>query len=511
MEETDRIEKKHKKAQETAALQKDEASISFYLHASLFLFFLTSYAFLLFLYKNKYPLILNDEIMPEVLFACFGLLIFSFFSLFLLSFWRLLARLFIAVAAGSITAYVLGLIFPFNIGNYFAHYFSFLPESSLIYIAQNGNRLIAIFAGIVFFIILNIFKGGAMAFLTLPVLVALFLLLNTASKQTIPEKFDNLPLSDAEKNETTENLIYLILADHAGYANAVENWQTLHSKSLNPVALPLSPTFIPAFYQTNNFIFYPSAYLRYQDKYRNVGNILNPSLSDIGRDLFNRDDAAYYIGSKNAQVYITRNDLFKELKKQGFRLNIYQTYPFNFCKGAGKNEISSCITYPAPLGALYQTDMTTASRLMLLVGHWLYSTPAGKGIAHYIYDKVKNMADLSDIPFLGNPLSSSLPIGQPMVLSHLRHDVLTAKGKNVFFAHLNLPHYPYVYDKNCKLKSDPLTWRSNEPYTDKKELNGELKRWEDYNQQLLCTYKQINYLIKDLKEADLLDLSLIHI
>lgn len=40
MAETDRIEKKHKKAKakEAAVQQKDEASISFYLHASLFLF-----------------------------------------------------------------------------------------------------------------------------------------------------------------------------------------------------------------------------------------------------------------------------------------------------------------------------------------------------------------------------------------------------------------------------------------------------------------------------------------
>ena len=508
MAETDRIEKKHKKAKakEAAVQQKDEASISFYLHASLFLFFLTSYTFLLFLYENKYPLILNNEILPEVLFACFGLLIFSFLSLFILSFWRFLARVFIAAVAGGAAAYILGLLYPFNIGNYFAHYFSFLPQNVLLYIAENGNQIIAILAGIAFFIMLNVFKGGAMAFLSLPVLVALFMLLNTAAKQTIPETVRTTAAADnkAEK-DNTENLIYLILADHTGYATAVESWQLLNSKSLNPVALPFNPTFIPSFYQTNKFTFYPSAYLRYQDKYRNIGNVLNPSLTEVGNDLFNRDDAAYYVSSEDAQVYITRNDLFKELKKQGYRLNVYQTYPFDFCKGAGVKDVDFCQTYPAPLGALYQTNMTTASRLMLLVGHWLYSTPFGKGAAEFIYEKLKNTVNLSNVPFLGNPLSMSLPVGQPLVLSGLRHDVLAAKGKNAFFAHLNLPHYPYVYDQNCQLKADPMAWRSNTPYTDKKELNGELKRWEDYNRQLFCTYGQINYLIKELENAKLLD------
>ena len=507
MAETDRIEKKHRKAKakEAAVQQKDEASISFYLHASLFLFFLTSYTFLLFLYENKYPLILNNEILPEVLFACFGLLVFSFLSLFILSFWRFLVRVFIAAVAGGAVAYILGLLYPFNIGNYFAHYVSFLPQNVLMYIAENGNQIIAVLSGIAFFIMLNVFKGGAMAFLSLPVLVALFMLLNTAAKQTIPETVQMTAADDKAAEAKTENLIYLILADHTGYATAVESWQVLNSKALNPVALPFNPTFIPAFYQTNKFTFYPSAYLRYQDKYRNIGNVLNPSLTEINNDLFNRDDAAYYVSSEDAQVYTTRNDLFKELKKRGYRLNVYQTYPFDFCKGAGAKDVDFCQTYPAPLGALYQTNMTTASRLMLLVGHWLYSTPFGKGTAEFIYNKLKDKVSLSNVPFLGNPLSMSLPVGQPLVLSGLRKDVLSAKGKNAFFAHLNLPHYPYVYDQNCRLKADPMAWRGNAPHTDKKELNGELKRWEDYNQQLFCTYGQINYLIKELEAAKLLD------
>ncbi len=505
MSETDRIEKKAQKSKIRKAAQKDESSITFYLHASLFLFFLTAYAFLLFLYKNKYPLILNNEILPEVLFSCFGLLIFSFASLFLLSFWRFLARVFIAVVAGAAAAYILGLMFPFNIGNYAAHYVSFLPQNVLTYIAANGNQIIAGISGLLFFILLNIFKGGAMAFLSLPVLVAVFMLLNTAAKQIIPEKIQVETVSADQKKEKTDNLIYLILADHTGYAVAAETWQTLNSKNAAPAEMPFSPTFIPAFYKTNNFTFYPSAYLRFLNKYRNIGNALNPSLTEIGDDLFNRTDAVYYVSSDDASVSASRNDLFKALKNKGYSLNIYQSYPFDFCKDAGAKEISSCVTYPAPMGALYQTNLSTQSRLMLLIGHWLYSTPFGKQAAEYLYQKANSKIDASGLPLLGNPMSKSLSVGQPLILSHLRQDVLSSSGKNVFFAHLNLPHYPYVYDKNCQLRIDPMTWRGNAPYTDKRELSGELKRWEDYNQQLFCTYAQINYLIDDLKTAKLLD------
>ena len=505
MSETDRIEKKAQKSKIRKAAQKDESSITFYLHASLFLFFLTTYAFLLFLYKNKYPLILNNEILPEVLFSCFGLLVFSFASLFLLSFWRFLARVFIAIVAGGTVAYILGLLLPFNIGNYAAHYVSFLPQNILMYAAENGNQIVAGVSALIFFILLNIFKGGAMAFLSLPVLVAVFMLLNTAAKQVIPERIQTAVVSADQKNEKTDNLIYLILADHTGYAAAAETWQILNSKNAAPADMPFSPAFISAFYKTNNFTFYPSAYLRFLNKYRNIGNALNPSLTEINDDLFNRTDAVYYVSSDDASVSATRNDLFKTLKNKGYRLNVYQSYPFDFCKDAGAKEISTCVTYPAPLGALYQTNLTTPSRLMLLTGHWLYSTPFGKKAAEYLYQKVNAKVDASSLPILGNPMSKSLSVGQSLILSRLRQDVLSSTGKNVFFAHLNLPHYPYAYDKNCQLRVDPMAWRSNAPYTDKKELNGELKRWEDYNQQLFCTYAQINYLINDLKTAKLLD------
>ena len=103
MEETDRIEENHNeaKAREAERKQKNEASFTFFMHGSLFVFFMTAFTFLLFLYVNKYPLILNNEILPEVLFACFGLLVFSFVSLFLLSFCRFLARAYIALIAGG--------------------------------------------------------------------------------------------------------------------------------------------------------------------------------------------------------------------------------------------------------------------------------------------------------------------------------------------------------------------------------------------------------------------------
>ena len=193
------------------ARQRQEASFSFYLHSSLFLFFLTVFTFVLFLHANKYPMILNNEIQPEVLFACFGFFVFSFLSLFLLSFWRFLAKVFISVVAGGAVAYILGLLLPYNVGNYFAHYFSFLPHDVLMYAAQNGNQIAAIASGVVLLLILCMFRSGVMAFMSLPVLAGLFWVMNDSAKQTIPDVARSAaPAVQPADGEKTENLIHLI-------------------------------------------------------------------------------------------------------------------------------------------------------------------------------------------------------------------------------------------------------------------------------------------------------------
>ena len=495
--EEENIELNRKKARKLQKL-KDESSVTFFLHGALFMFFTTAFTFLFFLYKNRYPLILNDQILPEVLFSSVGLLIVSLVCLFLLSFWRLLGRAFLAAVTGACGAYVLGLVYPDNVGVYLGGWLPFLPRSQLMWLAENGNFAAGCVIGAVLFVFLNICKGAAMAFLSLPVLAALLILLNTASKQVSPQvtQKNSAMFADEKSDEKTQNLIYLILADHGGYKAETEEWKAAFPQSKNPVAESSSPAFINAFYQSNGFTFYPSAYLRFSDRYRNVGAAVNPSLDEVTSKLFSRDDASYYVSSSDARVFLLRNDLFKAFKDKDYKINVYQTYPFDFCTGF-ESDVEKCVTYPAPLGALYQTDLSVPDRVLLLVGHFLNSMPAGKKAV----EKLRGKPFFADFPFIRNPLSHSLPVGQAGVLHRLVKDAESAKGKNVFFAHLNLPHYPYMYDENCKLVGDPMQWRSRGSVAPKKDLLDATKNRQAYMRQLACAYGQLNYMLNDLKDS----------
>lgn len=487
--------KRIKRAKPETAVPKDESSVAFYLNSSLFVFFVTSWMFAKFLDSNGYPLVLNDELLPEAVAVFGGLFVFSFLCLFLLSFSRFVSRVFLSVIAGVATAYLLGL-YSYNIGEYLASSLDFLPRQQLHALASGGNFAVGIVAGVAFFILVNILRGGAMALLSLPALCALFFIFNGSAAEKIPNVKENKAAFAANQDDAkNENVVYLVLSDHAGYAYALEKWQP---KSVGNPSADKSPYFINDFYQANKFTFFPHAYSRFQDKYRSVAAVMNPSQDKIGNEMFSRGTSSYYTASDEARVTLTKNEVFKKLKDAGYKLNVYQSYPINYCDGAEGKRIDRCVTYPAPMGALYNADLSLFSKVLLLTGHWMDSFPPGRSFINYVRNKLlAYKVKVNDFPFVGNPYARSLSVGQEQMLLRLREDVKNAKGKNVFFAHVSLPGEPYVYDRFCRLKKDPQLWRLNKAYEGVVEPKEEERRWDAYNQQLFCTYAQINAALKD--------------
>lgn len=491
---TKKQEQAQDKKQKKVRKLKDESSFAFFVHATMFLFFLSSSTFLMFLYKNRYPLFVNNEILPEVLYGFVGLLVISVISFFFFSFIKFLGRLFLATAAGACAAYLLGLWFPNNVGHEIGAYVSFIPSDMMSLLTENGNMYVGCIIGLIFYILLNMFKGGAMAVLTIPMMGIVFFLLNNSSKQ-VPVEIYKKPAFAFENPEEQkkDNLIYLILSDHTSYRGSVEQVSALDKES--PMKKSLSPAFMNDFYQTNGFTFYTSAFTRYTDRYRSVGGVLNPEMDEVKLDLFNRDDASYFISSDEAKAYPTTSSLFKKWQDDGYKINVYQTYPLDFCKT--NVNVDKCISHPGPLGALYKTNISPNNKFLLLLGHFLRSFPAGKKVVKMAKEKFPT----AKVPFIAAPYSASLPIGQADVLYRLGQDVQQAEGKNVFFAHLSLPLTPYMYNENCQLEDDPMKWRD---HISAKGLNEFEKNKASYLKQLACTYGQINYLMEDLKKKDVL-------
>ena len=497
-------DKNTEKIRKKARVKKtDDASMAFFVQAVLFSFFTSAVTFLLFLHKSRYPLIIDNVVQPEILAVLGGLFAFSLVTSLVFSLHRLLLNFYLSFLTGIATAYILGVLYPYNFGEYLLlHLPDFGPDVKR-FLAHNGNMVAGVAAGLLMFILLYLYKSVILGFFTLPALGYAIFLMNASASRAVPE-ISVAKALPAEQQENTpvknKNIVFLILSDHVGYDYSLSKWQS----ETRETAEGLVPFFVADFYKSNNFEFYPKAYVRYPTRLQNIGNILNPKLTETSDDLFEYGDSAYYNASNDVSTVLMRNDLFKQLKDDGYKINVYQTYPVDFCKN-DKGGADKCITYPAPLGLLYDSPMSTLSKVMAITGQWANSVPQVKNLLEKIRQKLieKRMISVTT-PFFGNPMAKALPLGQTQVLTRLKNDVLKSSGKNVFFAHIPMPSEPYMYDSYCRLNEFPEKWGTSAPVDERLDPKGEKKRWQQYVAQTGCLYGQLNALMTSFKTAGLL-------
>ena len=492
-------EKIEKNAVKASVKKSDEATMAFFLHAVLFSFFGSTLAFLLFLKAHGYPVILNNNIQPEFLFVVGIVFAVVFLLTLVVSFSRFLLTLWLSVVAGGCVAYLLGVLLPYNAGEYVV---SFSPVSLgkqvTFFLALHGNLLFGVLSGLLFFILLRLFGSSPLGLSTVGMLCCLIYTLNAVAGMRIPsvETKKNTVSDFAEQNK---NVIVLLLADHVGYDFALNKWRDVAGAAETYV-----PFFVNDFYKENGFVFYPKAYARHVDRPRALAAAVNPRLTEVTKDLFGYDDYSYFSVADDAPVTLLKNDLFSQMRSLGYAINVYQTTPVNFC-GEKNETVDKCVTYPAPTGFLYDSSLTTSSKVMLLLSQWIHSASLGRDALNFLRDKLIDKRLIGKTtPFFGNPMDRSLPVGQSEVLARLRADVSRATGKNMFFAHLMLPHYPYMYDKYCRLTPMPEKWGRPKPVSERLDPAGERDAWKAYDDQLACVYGQLEYMIDELKKTDAL-------
>ena len=502
-ESDERREKNRKKIQKKAQVKKaDDASMAFFLQAVLYSSFLSVVTFLLFLHENEYPLIIDNNILPEVVACCGVLFAISVVLTLVSSVHRLVLNLFLSVLTGLAAAYILGVLFPVNFGEALLHRLPDFSAGFSAFLAKNGNMLAGVAASVLMFFLLWTYKSGFLGLCTLPLLCAAIYLMNAGASRPLPDIATAKPVPAEEENAPAKpsNIVYLLLTDHAGYDYSLLKWQ----KETRQNGEGLVPFFVADFYKENNFDFYPKAHTRHLQRYKNIGGLVNPKSTELPDDLFAYADSVHYKGDEDARVILTKNDLFKHFKDDGYRITVYQSHPVDFCKSAD-GPVDKCVSYPAPLGFIYNAPMATADKAILLAGEWLNSAPLTKEILTRARKKLVDRRMISaQTLFFGNPVSKALPLGQQEILTRLKNDVLTASGKNVFFAHIALPYEPYMYDASCKLIPQPEKWTLASPSDARLDSKGEKNRWKQYVAQTNCLYGHLNTFMEALKKADVL-------
>ena len=241
-----------------------------------------------------------------------------------------------------------------------------------------------------------------------------------------------------------------------------------------------------AFYRRFGFLAFTRAFSRYAESKYAIAAALNFGAGGAAElDTLIRPHPSH----PDSGGLVDRNRLFDHLVGLGYRIRVYQSTYLDYCAAAQRVEL--CLEHQANgIEALQHADLPIHEKTLLVLGTWL-SGSAGFGmLTNWTKDQPGVRERLRDVPILGVDAQYNAvgPLALEDIFRQLRADVAGSRGGTAFFAHLLVPHSPYVYDSQCRLKPHPGQWTPYHVQT-RGEWNA---RYEKYYEQLRCLYRTLN-------------------
>lgn len=200
---------------------------------------------------------------------------------------------------------------------------------------------------------------------------------------------------------------------------------------------------------------------------------------------------------------LKRNAYFKKLHEQGYNINVYQAEFMDFCDPLYV-QAKDCFMYMqnAP-DRKAMGHLGFGERLKLL---WYTFAREQAIVEKLIYYQLHLSSTFTMLPQNSPLLKMLVSVGAmsiSSVIDKIAQDVTSSKGGNVYFAHVLIPHSPYIWNAQCHLKKSSETWAS--PFL-------ELKNWvipsakrvdlyREYFKQVRCVKLKLQNLFTHMKKS----------
>ncbi len=287
----------------------------------------------------------------------------------------------------------------------------------------------------------------------------------------------------AQTGSTKPVILHLILDEHIGLAGI-------------PPELAVGQTTKQAmreFYLGEDFRIFGNAYSPFFETSMSIASAMN--FDDTGVPHKFLTDRLYGYS-------LDQNKYLQEAMANGYRINIYQSNYFDLCDGVSPR-VQKCATYkPDVLSAREIGELPLANRIRLLTNMYVSSFAVIKAL------KIVQRLTTNwfrkwgiELPRLGVWHGRIGPLAVAQTLSQLETDLAHSSGGTLFLAHLLMPHYPYVYTADCKIRLPLSSWKLRQPENGRNTADSRSDRYRDYFEQIACTMKKLSRLFTAMKRA----------
>ena len=288
-------------------------------------------------------------------------------------------------------------------------------------------------------------------------------------------------------------LIHLLLDEHIGVDGLPPEI---------PAARALREELIE-FYTRRGFRLFGGAYSQYANTYNSIANLLNFAARQVSHPYLLH-------GADEAEWDLKQAAYFKMLEERGYRLHVYQSSYMDLCHAEGVR-LEECITYPVASVGMLEGLSLPATEKTRAIANAIVTQSAVLRVLNKVYERGIRVALLKvgvSAPAWRWQPPSFGPLRVPAVFERLSEDALRNPRGHAFFAHLILPHYPYVFDSRCELRPRTSDWLTNRiAATDERVYNttdSRTQKYERYVEQVRCVIKMLDGLLAKLDERGLL-------
>lgn len=245
---------------------------------------------------------------------------------------------------------------------------------------------------------------------------------------------------------------------------------------------------LKAFYLENGFRLYGGAYSNYTETFNSIPSFLNNTLPN--------KSWAYVTNGANGLSAVKENAYLRRYAQRGYGIRVYQSKYFNFCESPGLS-LLSCKSYNYTgldnLDAL--TDKATERAELILARYLNRSRVYGLGRSIYQGLAVKGFLDLRRLEN-----NNFAPLASYPFFDILKTDLAESPGGQVFFAHLLIPHRPFMFDEKCEVRLDQAY-----DHLERRSSQWLVEYRKAYFKQVSCTTKLMSGLFESLKKAGVYD------
>ncbi|MFT5487777.1 MAG: hypothetical protein ACI9JL_001241 [Paracoccaceae bacterium] len=430
--------------------------------------FLACALIVLFHFTNYVTYTEYDRIYPDILIVAGGLCILA---ALLTVFLRVPSRLFRAAIFSVLITFVIGdALFEFGTKD----------DISLRLVALSATLLVALV--VIFFLREHatlVLMGGFLAMLVATVGIGL----QTAGP---PEPTESSPRQSA----STANLpivVHIILDEHVGLAG-------MHAGVPGDVAAAESTS---RFYTKAGFRLFAGAYSQFFKTETSLAGALNFDTTA---------QADRFLTRKHYGFSLNENSYLKTYADKGYRIRVYQSDYLDLCGSEGV-EVAACATYrPDFLAASAIAELPALERVRLVFGMY-YSSIAVIKIAKLAGHQLGRWTETKgvNLPALNLWHGRVGPIAVAPTFEQLIQDVSHARDGTVFFAHFLMPHYPYVYDSDCAVRTPVAAWRLRQNREIENSPDSRRQSYAQYFGQIRCVQKRLDTLFSAMKHAGTFD------